>query len=118
MIVKDLLGQCPEKQIVSAVLDLCGADQAERDGVAQNYLAFLEKLRQIQPLETGCPLLGVSFVDKENEVLDVSVYRKKISRRCALTGSSGLKILMHYPWMNSRKKRRSGSTTAKAVGSG
>lgn len=50
MIIKDLLERCPEEQIVSAVLDLSSVDQAERNSVAQSYRAFLERLRQIQPL--------------------------------------------------------------------
>ena len=49
MIIKDLLEQCPEEQVISAVLDLCGVDQTERDSVAQSYRAFLERLQQIQP---------------------------------------------------------------------
>lgn len=77
MIVKDLLEQCMEEQIVSAVLDLCGVDQAERDSVAQSYLVFLERLRQLQPMETGHILLAVSFVDDGKETLDIPIYRKE-----------------------------------------
>ena len=77
MIIKDLLERCPEEQIVSAVLDLSSVDQAERNSVAQSYRAFLERLRQIQPLDTRHILLAVSPVDDDKETLDVPVYRKE-----------------------------------------
>ena len=67
MIIKDLLEECQEEQVVSAALDLCGVDQAERDSVAQSYRAFLERLRQTQPLDTGHILLAVSFIDGDKE---------------------------------------------------
>ena len=77
MIIKDLLEQCPEEQIVSAVLELCDVDRGEQDSVAQSYFAFLKRLQRIQPLDTGHILLAVSFIDDGKETLDVPVYRKE-----------------------------------------
>ena len=98
MIIKDLLEQCPEEQVISAVLDLCGVDQTERDSVAQSYRAFLERLQQIQPLDTGHILLAVSFIDDGKERLDVPVYRKeqmeaiRFDRLCKLVNLGKLSL--------------------------
>ena len=44
MIVKDLLTKDQTDRIVSAALDLCSVDEAERPEVAQSYTAFIERL--------------------------------------------------------------------------
>lgn len=96
MIFKDLLEQCSAKDIVQKIMATSSVDDDEQASVSQTYLTFIGRLMGIEPVDTGCLLLGVLHLEEGKEHTDALVYRK-----ADLTGiSDDLTTLGQEKWKN------------------
>ena len=77
MNVKELIMSQPSAAIAAILLDKFHAKPDDRERAMKRLVKFIEDLDQIEPVDCGHLILGISHVDEDGDFLDPCLYCKK-----------------------------------------
>ncbi len=75
--VKDLFAECPVEEIVNYIMDIDDKDESEREELTADYSAFVKKLSEREPVDTGYIMLGILYGDGGKAEKETCLYNKK-----------------------------------------
>lgn len=76
MNIKELITSQPIEEITAALADLLAIAPERREQAMDRLVTWIDGLNAIQPVETGCLLLGIICINNGEEYLEVRLYRK------------------------------------------
>lgn len=87
MNIKELMAGQSSEAVAAALADRLDIAPDRREKAIGRIVTWMEGLKTIQPVETGCLLLGIICVNKGKELLEARLYRKENVREYAAAPS-------------------------------